>query len=97
MTDSMTPLIRQLHDADGDRARARILLAMPDTLTLKYAAVLVAACERARFAGGGEFVRRRLAIMRAVRDDDGLLPAHIAEDFEGFRRAFAAFAKGGTP
>jgi len=90
----MLPLIRQLHDADGDRARAKLLLAMPDAIVLKYSAVLSAACEAARFAAGGEFISRRVAAMRAVRNADGDLPAHIAEDFGDFRRAFAAFAKG---
>jgi len=94
MTDSMTPLIRQLHDADGDRARAGILLAMPDTLVLKYSAVLADACARAQFSAGADFVGLRIGAMRAVRGDDGNLPPHIAEDLDNFRRALAAFAAG---
>ena len=94
MTDSMLPIIRQLHDADGDQARATVLLAMPDTVLLKYAATAVEACRRAQFEGGAEFVLRRVTAMRAVRGRDGLLPRHIAEEFDEFRNAFAAFANG---
>ncbi len=94
MTDSMLPIIRQLHDADGDQARAIVLLAMPDTVLLKYAATAVEACRRAQFEGGAEFVLRRVVAMRAVRGRDGLLPRHIAEEFDDFRNAFVAFANG---
>jgi hypothetical protein len=91
----MLPIIRQLHDAEGDRARARLLLAMPDVVVLKYAKTIALACETARFQGGSEFVLRRVTAMRATRTAEGLLPAHIADDFELFRTAFAAFAHGG--
>ncbi len=90
----MLPIIRQLHDADGDAARARVLLAMPDVLILKYARTLAEACEKSRFHGGAEFVLRRVTAMRATRTAEGLLPAHLADDFEQFRAAFAAFARG---
>lgn len=94
MTDSMLPIIRQLHDADGDQARAIVLLAMPDTVLLKYASTVAETCKRAQFEGGAEYVLRRVVAMRAVRGRDGLLPRHIAEEFEEFRNAFAAFANG---
>lgn len=96
MTDSMLPIIRQLHDADGDQARARVLLAMPDAVLLKYAGTISDACTRAMFQAGAEFVLRRAVIMKAVRGRDGLLPAPIADDFEQFRAAMAAFAAGGS-
>ncbi len=45
--DTMIPIIRQLHEADGDQARARVLLAMSDTILLKYVGVVFDACQRA--------------------------------------------------
>lgn len=94
MTDSMIPIIRQLHDADGDRERARVLLAMADTILLKYACTLGDACRRAGFHAGGEYILRRVALMRATRDREGLIPALLAAEFSDYRRAFAAFANG---
>ncbi|KQZ81889.1 hypothetical protein ASD64_09035 [Mesorhizobium sp. Root157] len=96
MTDSMIPIIRQLHDADGDQARARVLLAMPDAILFKYAGTLGDACQRAQFAAGAEFVHRRIVIMKAVRGPDGLLPEPIRDDFEEYRAALASFAQGGS-
>jgi hypothetical protein len=94
MTDSMLPIIRQLHDADGDQARARVLLSMPDSVLLKYAGTIGDACRNARFDAGAEYVLRRVVIMRAVRGADGLLPRPIAADFDDFRTALAMFAVG---
>jgi hypothetical protein len=91
----MIPIIRQLHDADGDQARARVLLSMSDAILLKYAGTIGGACERVQFSAGAEYVLRRVVIMRATRGADGLLPAPIAGDFEEFRVAFASFARGG--
>lgn len=96
MSDSMIPIIRQLHDADGDQARARVLLAMSDAILLKYAGTIGEACERVQFAPGAEYVLRRVTVMKAVRDADGLLPAPIAADFTTFRMAFATFSRGGS-
>lgn len=93
MTDSMIPLIRQLHDADGDAARARVLLAMPDTIILKHAGTIGTACLKAGFQAGAEYILRRVTLMKAVRNGEGLLPDPIAADFDAFRVAFAAFAK----
>lgn len=92
--DSMIPIIRQLHDADGDQARARILLIMPDTILLKYAGTIGEACQRAGFDAGCEYVLRRVTLMRAVRGKDGLLPPPLADEFSDFRQAFATFANG---
>jgi hypothetical protein len=92
MTDSMIPIIRQLHDADGDRARARILLVMPDSVLLKFAGTVGDTCARASFQAGAEYVLRRVTLMRAVRGRDGLLPKPLADDFDEFRTALAAFA-----
>jgi hypothetical protein len=91
---AMIPVIRQLHDADGDRARALVLLAMPDTIVLRYAGTVGEACRRAGFQGGAEYVLRRVTLMRATRDRQGRIPAALAEDFHAYRQAFAAFANG---
>ena len=96
--DAMIPIIRQLHDADGDRERARILLAMPDSVLLKFAGTVGEACRRAGFHAGAEYVLRRVTLMRATRDRQGLIPGALAEDFHAYRHAFAAFASGeGAP
>lgn len=93
-TDSMIPIIRQLHDADGDQARARVLLTMPDTIMLKFAGEVGEACRRAGFEAGCQYVLRRVTLMRAVRGKDGLLPPPLDADFQEFRQAFATFANG---
>ena len=92
--DSMIPIIRQLHDADGDQARARLLLAMSDVILLKYAGVVGDACRRAGFEAGCEYLLRRVTLMRATRGKDGLVPSPLASDFDDFRQAFATFANG---
>lgn len=92
--DSMIPIIRQLHAADGDQARARVLLAMPDTILLKYCGAIGEACRRAGFEAGCEFVLRRVTLMRATRGKDGLIPPPLAADFDDFRQALATFAQG---
>jgi len=92
--DAMIPIIRQLHDADGDQARARLLLVMPDSLLLKFAGTIGDACQRAGFHAGAEYVLRRVTLMRATRDRQGRIPAVLADDFDSYRTAFAAFANG---
>jgi hypothetical protein len=37
-------------------------------------------------------VLRRVTLMRAVRSRDGLLPKPLADDFDEYRTALAAFA-----
>ncbi len=90
MSDTMLPIIRQLHDAPDDRARARLLLAAPDAVLAKYRDVFDAACRRAGFAAGLRFLDWRRAAWCAVRRPDGTLPP----EFEEVRVAFAAFAAG---
>lgn len=92
--DTMIPIIRQLHEADGDQARARVLLAMSDTILLKYVGVVFDACQRASFEAGCEYLRCRITLMRATRGKDGLIPPPLADDFEAFRQVFATFANG---
>lgn len=94
MTDSMIPIIRQFHDANGDRARARILLVMPDSLLMRFAGTIGDACQRASFHAGAEYVLRRVTLMRATRDRQGRIPVVLEDDFDSYRTAFAAFANG---
>ena len=91
MLDSMIPVIRQLHEADGDHARARILLQCPDAVLLKYHPVFRAACERARFDAGVAFVEGRVALMHAVRDADGLLPFDLSKSVEDLRQSLVRY------
>jgi len=92
MTDTMLPILRQLHDADGDRARADVLLRMPDSVMLKYHEVIDGACRRAGFEAGWNFAALRVSLSLAVRDRLGLPPAELAATVEHFRTGLAEFA-----
>ncbi|MER9164380.1 hypothetical protein [Mesorhizobium sp. M0715] len=92
MTDSMLPILRQLHDADGDRARADTLLRMPDSVILKFHRVIDTACRRAGFEAGWNFVALRVSLGLAVRDGAGLPPSDLAASVELFRVGLAEFA-----
>lgn len=95
MTDSMLPIIRQMHEADDDRARGAILLAVSDAVLMKYRPVFEDACRRARFDLGLQYIDVRRAAWGAVRNADG---THKNPLFEDARAAMAAFAAGeGAP
>lgn len=94
MSDTMLPILRQLHEADGDRARAATLLRMPDSVMLKYHDVIEAACRRAGFEAGRNYLALRVSLSLAVRDVVGLPPADLATTGEHYRRAMAEFAGG---
>ena len=87
---NMLPIISQMHEAESDRERASILLRVPDLVLMKYREVFEAACRRAGFQTGLEFINWRRAGWSAVRQVDG----SPRPDFEKVRRAFAAFASG---
>lgn len=91
-TDSLIPIIRQMHDAPDDRARAAILLAVSDALLAKYRGVFEGACRRAAFDAGLRFINVRRAQWCATRGRDGL---HTNALFEEVRAEFAAYAAGG--
>lgn len=91
MTDSMLPILRQMHDAETDQERARLLLQCPDAILLKYRDAFEAACQRARFDAGIVFIAWRRATWHAVRLPDGNLPA----DDQRVLAVFAAFAARG--
>lgn len=90
MTDSMLPIIRQMLDAESDRARAGVLLAVSDQVLMKYRDVFEATCRRAGFDLGVEFIAWRRAAWCAVRQQDG----RLKPEFEDVRVAFARFAAG---
>lgn len=89
------PIIQQLIDADGDRARADLLLRMPDSVVYHYADDVGDVCRQTRFDVGLQYVECRRALMLATRGADGLLPAAAVAAFEDFRLALFAFAGGG--
>ncbi len=89
------PIIQQLIDADGDRARAALLLRMPDSVVMRHADDVGDVCRQTRFDVGLQYVECRLALMLATRGADGLLPAAAVAAFEDFRVALFGFANGG--
>ena len=89
MTDTMLPIIRQMHDAETDAARARILLIVPDAVLRRYREVFEAACKRAGFDLGVAFIEIRRAEWHAVRGADG---RHSNPLFADVRAAVAEFA-----
>lgn len=96
-SDTMLPILRELIDADGDAARAGVLLSLPDTILLKYLPPIEAALKRARFDAGLAFIDVRLSALRAVRGADGRLPAEHRVDLDRWLDAFAAVAAGSIP
>jgi hypothetical protein len=96
MTDTMLPILRQLHEADGDRARADTLLRMTDAVMMKYHPVIDAACRRAGFEAGSNFVALRVSLCLAVRDSAGLPPPDLFKSFEQYRTGLAEFAGGAS-
>jgi hypothetical protein len=90
-TDSLLPIIRQMHDAESDRARAGVLLTVPDAVLCKYRSVFDDACRRAGFDLGRKFIEMRRAEWCATRGADG---RHQNALFDDVRAEFAAFAAG---
>jgi len=92
-TDSLLPIIAQMHNAADDRARAAVLLAVSDAILCKYRTVFDQACQRAAFDLGRKFIEMRRAEWCAKRGRDG---RHTNPLFEQVRAEFAAFAAGGA-
>jgi hypothetical protein len=88
------PLIREMHDAPDDRARAEILLRLPDAVVLRHAPIFAEACRRARFEDGFVFVELRVAALMATRDAAGLLPARTVQELDALRAALARYCAG---
>jgi hypothetical protein len=94
MSDSMMPILRQMHDAADDRARADILLRVPDTILLKFSPVFEGCCRKASFEAGTALIVLRIVALRAVRDAGGNLPADMVAHLDSYRAALAVFAAG---
>jgi len=94
MTDTMLPILRQMHDAADDRVRADILLRVPDTILLKFAPVFEKCCQRAGFEAGASFIVLRLVALQAVRDTGGHLPAQTAAHLASYQAALSVIADG---
>ncbi|OBQ72376.1 hypothetical protein [Mesorhizobium loti] len=95
MSDTMLPILRQLHEAgEDDRVRADALLRMPDSVALKYHTVIEAACRRGDFETGVKFMAVRVALLLAVRDGNGLPRSDLVDVVDRFRIALAEFAAG---
>jgi len=91
----MLPIIRQFHEAANDEERAQLLLMVSDAVLMKYREVFEAACRRAGFEAGLQFIDWRRAAWHAVRGPDG---RHKNPLFEEMRKLFADFAgTGGKP
>lgn len=91
-SDAKLPLLAQLYDAASNQARAEILLRVPDNLVLKYATPILETLRHAAFSEGELFIQQRVAVLMAVRDSAGHLPANLAHDLERMRHAMAAYA-----
>ena len=94
MSDSMLPLVREMHDAADDRSRADILLRVPDTILLKYAEIFEKCCRKTDFQPGLDFILLRIVAMGAVRTEAGHLPPEQIAHLESYRSALALYACG---
>lgn len=86
------PIIDQLIDADGDRARIDVLMQCPDAVLLKHQSTFLQAFRL--FEPGAYFVLLRTNAMRAVRSSTGALPEGLAAELEALRVELVAFAAG---
>lgn len=93
-TDSLLPIIGQMHNAADDRERAAVLLAVSDQILCKYRKVFDQACQRASFDLGREYIEMRRAQWCATRGRDG---RHTNPLFEEVRAQMAAFAGTAEP
>lgn len=94
MTDAMEPVIRQLLEAPDHRARARVLLKLPDNLVLLCHDILAGALLAASFEAGLDFLDLRATLLRKVRDENGRVPQPLAAALEDSRRRMVRHASG---
>ncbi|MCA0278468.1 MAG: hypothetical protein LCH86_20925 [Proteobacteria bacterium] len=85
----MLPIIRQIHEAESDATRAKILLVVSDQVLMRYRHVFERACERVGFGLGLDFIAIRRAEWSAVRGADG---QHFNPLFAEVRADFMRFA-----
>lgn len=96
MTDSMLPILRQMHEADA-RGQAGLLLSMPLAVILKYAEPLRAACRRTGLEAGRAYVDAFVAAMLAVRDRGGRFVTRDEQDLVRLTDKLATVAAGPPP
>lgn len=92
-SDSMLPMLRQMLDADGDAARAGILLSAPTRILLRWRVEFDKSCRKARFDEGADY----LALLDASADAtrvDGLLPPPLAMPLASARMRLVGIARG---
>ncbi len=95
MTDTMLPILRQMHDAEDNRTLALLLLAAPDMILSKYQGVIREICRKRQFEPGEAYLELRLNAMRSVRDGRGRLKPAVADALAEFGAQLGAFADGG--
>lgn len=93
MAETDFPLVEQIENAPSKRAMAQSLLRVPDAIVLSHGNALMAACRRARFNEGAQYLTMRQLALDAVRDRSGRLPDAVALPLENWRVSFAAFAQ----
>jgi hypothetical protein len=59
--NAMLPIIRQMHDAESDEARAGVLLQLPDVVLVRHVAVFAKACRQGGLELGDLFIDMRRA------------------------------------
>lgn len=87
MENTMQPLLRDLIYADDDRARAVILLAMPDNIALHYDGAICRLLHKAGFADGIAYHVARIAALLSTRGVDGQLRQNLTDQLEKGRAA----------
>jgi hypothetical protein len=78
MTDSMFPMIRQMHDADTHARRAEILLECPVILMIKYRHVFLKACEVTGFQPGVDYLEQFAVALHQTRHRGNLKSAGLS-------------------
>jgi hypothetical protein len=89
------PILQQMLDAPDDRARADILLRVPDMVLSEHREHFDLFCFAARFEVGNAFIALRVASLLAVRDGSGQLSANLDTRLTSIRAALAQFSAGG--
>lgn len=87
-------IAEELAAATDNRARAALLLRVPDGILLSYHGQLGGICARHHFEAGVSFLAYRVSALCAVRDAHGLLPGRLAGELEAWRTTMSRFAAG---
>jgi len=95
-TDTMLPILRQMHEADP-RGQAALLLMMPQAVILKHAEPLKAACRRSGLDAGIIYVDLWVAAMLATRTATGSWRFEIYQPLKTVSADLANFAAAAAP